>query len=142
MYEQPGQQPQPPQPAPSAYQRPPAPPPAAWQRRQRWGNVGVAVGAMVIVAALLIDYKWYSAGSVSRLNGLCSSGFGQLAQAGSSKAASGCSTAALLDHVVGWGIILGLLAVIGGVAAIVSARHLRAAGAPAAPPAQPFPPQG
>ena len=120
----------------SAYQRPPKPPAAPWQRRQRWGNAGVVVGVMVIALALVIEYKWYSAGSVSQLNGLCSSGLGQLAQAGSSSAAANCSQAALLDHLVGWGIIAGVVAAVAGAAAIVSARRLRAAGAPAGPAAQ------
>lgn len=137
------QQPHQPQPPLSAYQRPPKPPPAPWQRRQRWGSAGIAAGVMAVVAALLIDFKWYSAGSVSHLNGLCSSGLGQLVQAASGRAASGCSTAALLDHLVGWGIIAGLLAIAAGVAARVSGRHLRAAGAPAGPGTGgpvPFPP--
>lgn len=125
----------------SAYQRPPKPPPAPWQRRQHLGTWLIVCGAIAVIVAVVIEYGWYSAGTVSHLNGLCSSGLGQLAQAGSSAAASGCSQAALLDQVVGWGIILGLVAVVAGVAATVSARHLRAAGAPAGPATFP-PPQG
>lgn len=117
--------------------RPLGEPRPLWQQRARWGNAGIAAGVMAVVAAVAIEYKWYAAGTVSHLNGLCSSGLGQLAQAGSRAAASGCSTAALLDHLVGWGIIAGVLAVVAGVAARISAGHLRAAGTP---PAQPFPP--
>ena len=134
------QQSQPHQPPRGAYQRPPKPPPSPQQRRQRLSTWLIVLGVLSVAAGLLIEYGWFNK-PVSQINGLCSSALGQLAQAGSGTAASNCSQAALLDHVLGWLIIAGVLAVIAGVAAGVSARHLRAAGAPAAPPAQPFPPQ-
>jgi hypothetical protein len=123
-------------PGASAYSRPSKPPPAPWQRRQRLGTWLIVGGVLSVAAGLLIEYGWYNK-PVSQINGLCSSALGQLAQAGSGTAASNCSTAALLDHVLGWLIIAGVLAIIAGVAAGLSARHLRAGVAVPPQPAAP-----
>jgi hypothetical protein len=83
----------------------------------------LAIGAILLLAGILLSTVPLDHGTVSQWNGLCSSGIGQLGQMLSSSARSDCGKVALADHAIGWLFGLGIAGLaVGTVLAVTRAR--------------------
>ena len=80
---------------------------------ESWVLLGIGA-ALLLVAMVLHLLTFYNGHSLSELNGLCSTTFGQLAQASSSSVQSRCQMVSVGEQVQGWALILGIVACAGG----------------------------
>ena len=94
------------------------------------------VGGLLVIAGALLAVVPLDHGTVSQWNGLCTSGFGQLGQLLDASARQDCAAVGLADHLLGW--LLG-----GGILALAAAGVLTVMQHQpgSAPPPPPYPPQ-
>jgi len=104
-------------------------------RPQRKWTPGWVIATGVLLAAagyalgqttLLVAYK---GGTVSQVNGICTSALGQFAQVLRPAAAGGCGQIAMYEQLHGWLIVAGVLTMAGGVAWEIRNRQKGSAGA-------------
>jgi hypothetical protein len=68
------------------------------------------LGGLLLAAGLLLMTVPLHDGTIPQWNGLCSSGIGQIGQLIDSSAQQDCGAVSLADHLIGWLIGGGLLA--------------------------------
>jgi hypothetical protein len=80
----------------------------------------LAVGGVVLIGVSLVigssRYGPHGQLSLSQMNGLCASTFGQFAQAANSTASSNCSSVATTEQARGWLLVAGIITIVAGAA--------------------------
>jgi hypothetical protein len=71
------------------------------------------VGALLTLAGILLMSVPFHDGTIPQWHALCSSDIGQIGQALDSSAQHDCGTVSLADHLIGWLLVLGILALAG-----------------------------
>jgi hypothetical protein len=84
---------------------------------RRGGTVGLAaltaLGALLTLGGILLMTVPFHDGTIPQWNALCSSDIGQIGQALDSSAQHDCGMVGVADHVIGWLLGLGILALAG-----------------------------
>jgi hypothetical protein len=82
--------------------------------RRRAAVAGLAaVGALLTLASILLMIVPFHDGTIPQWNALCSSDIGQIGQVLDSSAQHDCGLVSLADHLMGWLLLLGILALAG-----------------------------
>jgi hypothetical protein len=87
-------------------------------RTRRGAAVGAiaalaTVGALLTLAGILLMTVPFHDGTIPQWNGLCSSDVGQIGQFLDSSAQHDCGMVSVADHLIGWLLGLGILALAG-----------------------------
>jgi hypothetical protein len=83
------------------------------------------VGGVATIGAVLLVTVPFHHGTVPQWNGVCSSGVGQIGQLFDSTAQRDCGLVSVADHLIGWLLVGGLLAL--AASALLWLRRPRAA---------------
>jgi hypothetical protein len=100
--------------------------------QRKWVPAWVIAAGVIITAAgwalghttLLVAWK---GGTASQVNGICTSGIGQLGQVVNAGLRGSCGQVALYEQASGWLIVLGVLVTAGGVAWAIWQQQRKAA---------------
>jgi uncharacterized membrane protein HdeD (DUF308 family) len=105
-------------------------------RKQLTGVIALVAG-VVLLAGGIVDHVLAAPKAA-----LCDSGIGQVGQALDNTVAHDCGLVTALESAVGWLIVVGVLALLLGIAVLVNSRLTRVtpSPAPATPPAPQPPP--
>jgi hypothetical protein len=71
--------------------------------------LAAAGGLLTVLGVLLVTVPFHHS-TIPQWNGLCSSGVGQIGQLLDSSAQRDCGMVSLADHLIGWLLALGILA--------------------------------
>jgi hypothetical protein len=71
--------------------------------------LAAAGGLLTVLGVLLVTIPFHH-GTIPQWNGLCSSGVGQIGQLLDSSAQRDCGMVSLADHLIGWLLALGIVA--------------------------------
>jgi hypothetical protein len=96
------------------------------------------VGGLLTVVGILLATVPFDHGTIPQWNGLCSSGVGQLGQLLDPAAQQDCGAVSLADHLIGWLLGAGILAL--AAAALLALTRRRGSAPPASPPPAPWDP--
>jgi hypothetical protein len=97
----------------------------------------VTVGGLLTIAGILLVTLPFHHGTIPQWNGLCSSGLGQIGQLLDTSAQQDCGAVSLADHLIGWLLGLGILALAASALLWITRRRSRGWAAASARPRRP-----